>query len=71
MFVSCRKCGYDSGDGESYRVLAKKMLEDGGLMLNTQEGWHVECPQGHTDAVIMPFRLQHDSGIELFEVENA
>jgi hypothetical protein len=47
MFVYCDKCGYDSGDFESNTDLAKKVLEDGGLMLMTQQGWHIECPNGH------------------------
>jgi len=47
MFVYCDKCGYDSGDESSNTELAKKVLEDGGLMFDTQQGWYIECPQGH------------------------
>ena len=47
MCVICKKCRYDSGDQDDAKELAKKVLEDGGLMFMTQQGWHVECPHGH------------------------
>jgi hypothetical protein len=39
MYVHCDKCGYDSGDEDSNVELSKKVLEDGGLMFNTQQGF--------------------------------
>jgi hypothetical protein len=47
MFVHCDKCGYDSDDRNDNKELAEKILEDGGLMFMTQQGWHIECPNGH------------------------
>lgn len=47
MFVYCDKCGYDSGDKDSGEELAVKVLEDGGFMFITDEGWVIKCPKGH------------------------
>lgn len=47
MYVSCDKCGYDSGDCDSRQALAEKVVDDGGLFFQTPQGLHVECPSGH------------------------
>lgn len=52
MFVYCDKCKYDSGDFDTTEELALKVLDDGGVMLATDQGWHIECPSGHNEDYI-------------------
>jgi hypothetical protein len=57
MFVSCDKCGYDSGDQESADELAQKVNADGGRMVRVRTkfkdvtrgyiAWDITCPKGH------------------------
>jgi hypothetical protein len=52
MFIYCDKCKYDSGDRDTVKELSIKVLEDGGLVVATDAGWHVECPNGHNEDYI-------------------
>lgn len=53
MYVSCDKCGYDSGDRDSNTELAAKVNADGGSMMMAYDengkpkGWEIACPNGH------------------------
>jgi hypothetical protein len=50
MFISCDRCGYDSGDQDTMKALAAKVIADGGKMETVeppQRGWFIACPNGH------------------------
>jgi hypothetical protein len=54
MFVSCDKCGYDSGDYTANESIAQKVESDGGSMMlaydenGKPKGWDITCPNGHS-----------------------
>lgn len=47
MYVYCKLCGYNSGDEDSSEELAIKVVEDGGVMIYTETGLYLECPNFH------------------------